>query len=184
MALTYSKQVVLGSACPEFSLEGVDGKYYALADFATAKVLVVMFLCNHCPYVQAVEDRLLKLVREFEKQGVQFVGICANDPTDYPQDSFANLKKRWKDKSYGFPYLVDEEQNVARAFQAVCTPDIFVYGADRKLVYRGRIDDNWQEPKKVARQELREAIQALLAGKKPSNDQNPSMGCSIKWRKG
>lgn len=184
MALTYSKQVALGSKVPDFTLTSVDGKFYSLVDFAAAKVLVVMFLCNHCPYVQAVEDRILKLVREYERKGVQFVGICANDPTDYPEDSFANLKKRWKEKNYGFPYLVDEEQDVARAFQAVCTPDIFVYGEDRRLAYRGRIDDNWQEPRKVTRQELREAIEALLIGKKPSEKQNPSMGCSIKWRKG
>ena len=184
MALTYSKQVALGTEAPDFALEGVDGKFYSLEEFVEAKALVVMFICNHCPYVKAVEGRIVALAREFEKQGVQFVGICANDPTDYPEDSFMNLKKSWKDKNYGFPYLVDETQEAAKAYQAVCTPDIFVYDADRKLAYRGRIDDNWQNQALVKRQELREALQAVVAGKKPSEMQNPSMGCSIKWRKG
>ncbi len=183
MALTESKQVALGTAAADFLLPAVDGKRYALADFADAKVLVVLFICNHCPYVQAVEERILSLAREFGPKGVQFVGICANDPTDYPDDSFANLKKRWREKKYGFPYLVDESQTTARAFQAVCTPDIFVYNAQRKLAYRGRIDDNWQNPNKVTRHELKEALQALLAGKAPSADQKPSIGCSIKWKR-
>lgn len=183
MALTESKQVALGTGALDFKLPAVDGKIYSLVDFSQAEVLVVLFICNHCPYVQAVEDRILLLSREFGPKGVQFVGICANDPTDYPDDSVANLKKRWEKKQYGFPYLVDEPQAVARAFQAVCTPDIFVYNAQRKLAYRGRIDDNWQEPKKVTRHELKEALQALLAGKVPSADQKPSMGCSIKWKR-
>ena len=183
MALTESKQVALGTGAPEFKLPAVDGKTYALADFADAKVLVVLFICNHCPYVQAVEERILSLAREFAPKGVQLVAICANDPTDYPDDSFANLKKRWREKKYGFPYLVDESQETARAYQAVCTPDIFVYNAQRKLAYRGRIDDNWQDAKKITRHELKEALQTLLAGKAPSADQKPSMGCSIKWKK-
>ncbi|MEW6733856.1 MAG: thioredoxin family protein [Acidobacteriota bacterium] len=182
MALTYSKQIDLGTTAEDFSLPAVDGRVYSLKDFASAKALVVMFICNHCPYVQAVEERILQLVHEYSGRGVQFIGICANDPTDYPDDSFDNLRKRWTEKQYGFPYLVDESQEVARNFGAVCTPDIFVYDNERKLAYRGRIDDNWQRPEAVTRRELAAALDALLSGKRPSEEQHPSMGCSIKWR--
>lgn len=183
MALMESKQVALGADCPDFNLPGVDGKDYSLNDFQGAKALVVLFICNHCPYVQAVEDRIIALAHELSPQGVQFVGICANDAIDYPDDSFENLKKRWEEKNYGFPYLVDEPQETAKAFQAVCTPDIFVYNQEKKLAYRGRIDDNWKEPEKVEHEDLKAALQALVAGEQPSAEQKPSMGCSIKWKK-
>lgn len=183
MALTESKQIALGTPAPDFTLPGVDGKNYSLAGFKGARALAVLFICNHCPYVQAVEERILRLARDFKDKGVQFVGICANDPTDYPEDSFENLKKRWEEKNYGFPYLVDEPQETAKAFQAVCTPDIFVFDSDFKLAYRGRIDDNWKEPEKVTKEDLREALEALVKGELPSGDQKPSMGCSIKWKK-
>lgn len=182
MALTESKMVQLGSPCPNFSLKAVDGKRYALRDFADKKVLVVIFMCNHCPYVQAVESRILQLHRDYENKGVQVVGICSNDPITYPDDNFENLARRWHEKDYGFPYLWDEKQDVARAFSAMCTPDIFVYDSARKLQYRGRIDDNWKEPGKVTQRDLRDAIDAILAGQKPPQEQFPSMGCSIKWR--
>jgi hypothetical protein len=142
-----------------------------------------MFICNHCPYVQAVEDRILQLHRDYQPQGVQLVGICSNDPTDYPDDSPANLLKRWREKEYGFPYLIDETQEVAKAYGAVCTPDIYVFDRERKLAYHGRIDDNWQEPAKVRRRELAEALDALVAGGRPATVQNHSIGCSIKWKK-
>ncbi|MGH7829375.1 MAG: thioredoxin family protein [Candidatus Binatia bacterium] len=183
MALLKSTDIPLGGPAPDFKLPSVDGKVYALKDFSAAKALVVMFICNHCPYVQAVEDRILKLHRDYKDKGVQVVGICSNDPTDYPDDSPANLLKRWKQKEYGFPYLIDESQAVAKAFGAVCTPDIYVYDAARRLAYHGRIDDNWQHPDQVAKQELRAALDALLAGKPPAGEQWPSMGCSIKWKK-
>jgi hypothetical protein len=114
---------------------------------------------------------------------VQWVGICANDPTDYPDDSKENLLKRWKAKVYGFPYLMDETQAVARAYGAVCTPEFYVYDQSRSLRYHGQLDNNWKEPSQVTRQDLREALDQLLAGKLPSKEQTPSMGCSIKWRK-
>jgi hypothetical protein len=113
-----------------------------------------MFICNHCPYVQAVEDRYVALARAYGPKGVQFVGICSNDPTGYPEDAPAELLARWRKKGYGFPYLVDASQDVARTFDAVCTPDIYVYDRDRRLAYHGRIDDNWKEPSKVTRREL------------------------------
>ena len=172
----------LGADCPGFSLLAVDGKTYAREDFAASPVLCVMFICNHCPYVKAVEDRLIRLARELGPRGVQFVGICANDAESYPDDAFDKLRDRWRDKAYGFPYLYDEAQDVARAFGAVCTPDIFVYGRDRKLAYRGRIDDSWKDENKVTRRELAEALEAVLAGQPVPAPQRPSMGCSIKWR--
>jgi len=172
----------LGAACPDFRLPAVDGKTYARDDFRDKPVLVVMFICNHCPYVKAVEDRIIGLARELEARGVQFVGVCANDAAHYPDDAFDKLAERWRDRGYGFPYLHDEAQDVARAFGAVCTPDIFVYDRDRRLAYRGRIDDSWKDEGRVTRRELAAAIEALVAGKRPSPEQRPSMGCSIKWR--
>ena len=184
MALTESRDLPLGTPCPDFRLPSVDGKTVARDDFRDASVLVVMFICNHCPYVQAVEDRIVALNREYGPRGVQLVGICSNDPTDYPDDRPAKLLQRWREKGYGFPYLVDETQAVARAFAAVCTPDIYVFDRDRKLAYHGRIDDNWKEPTRAKRHELREALDALLAGRTPAREQLGSIGCSIKWKKG
>jgi peroxiredoxin len=171
-----------GSQCPDFRLPAVDGKTYGRDDFAGAPVLVVMFICNHCPYVKAVEDRLIELGRSYGGRGVQLVGICANDASNYPEDAFDQLAARWRTKNYGFPYLHDESQEVARRFGAVCTPDIFVFDRDRRLAYRGRIDDSWKDPTRVTRPELAAALDALLAGQQPARDQKPSIGCSIKWR--
>ena len=172
----------LGAPCPDFRLPAVDGKTYARDDFKAKPVLVVMFICNHCPYVMAVEDRLIHLAREFESRGVQLVGVCANDADSYPDDAFDKLAARWRERGYGFPYLHDEAQDVARAFGAVCTPDIFVFDRERRLAYRGRIDDSWKDADRVTRRELAEAIEALVAGRQPPREQRPSMGCSIKWR--
>jgi hypothetical protein len=144
-----------------------------------------MFICNHCPYVQAVEDRLIRLQREYGPRGVQLVGVCSNDAQSYPDDAFDKLAARWRERGYGFPYLHDASQAVARAFGAVCTPDIFVYGSvsggARRLAYRGRIDDAWKDESKVTKRELAAALDAILAGQKPATPQRPSMGCSIKW---
>jgi peroxiredoxin len=177
-----SKAATAGTRCPDFRLPAVDGRSYARDDFARAPVLVVMFICNHCPYVKAVEDRLIELNRQYAPRGVQVVGVCSNDAVNYPDDAFDRLAERWRQKGYGFPYLHDESQEVARAFGAVCTPDIFVYDRDRQLVYRGRIDDSWKDPSRVIRRELADALDALLAGGRPSAEQKPSLGCSIKWR--
>lgn len=175
----------LGSPCPDFNLPGVDGKTYKRTDFSGARAFLVMFICNHCPYVQAVEDRLIALGRHYQgNPDVKFVAICSNDAATYPDDSFPKMKERAEAKNYPFPYLHDDSQDVARAFGAVCTPDFFLYDADMKLAYRGRLDDSWKDPSAVRSEELKEAIEALLKGEKPSKDQKPSMGCSIKWRQG
>ena len=182
MALLDSTNIPLGTACQKFDLPAVDGKKYKLEDFGDKKILIVVFICNHCPYAQAVEDRIIQLHREYKEQSVQVVGICSNDPDFVPEDSLENLKKRWELKGYGFPYLHDLEQTVGKAFGAVCTPEYFVYGPDRKLAYHGRLDDNWKEPHKVTKRELKEAVDLILEGKQPDAQQIPSMGCSIKWR--
>jgi len=182
MALLNSEPIPMGTPCPDFNLPAVDGRHYALADFADAEVLVVMFLCNHCPYVQAIEDRYVTLANDYPGQSVQFVGICPNDPEHYPDDSLENLHQRWADKGYGFPYLQDISQDVARAFGAVCTPDLYVYDQQRKLAYHGQLDDNWGDAYGVTREDMREAIDALLAGNRPAAQQRPAKGCSIKWR--
>jgi hypothetical protein len=184
MALTYTPAGQIGDACPEFVLSSVDGKTYTRQDFAAAKALVVMFICNHCPYVKAIEDRLIHLAHEMIPKGVAFVGICANDPADHPEDRPEALLQRWRDKSYGFPYLLDLEQGVARNFGAVCTPDIYVYDSSHKLRYRGRLDDSWRDPSLVQRQELKAALERIVQNLPITLNQNPSMGCSIKWKKG
>jgi peroxiredoxin len=182
MALTYTPSAEIGSFCPPFHLRGVDNKTYDFEDFQDSNALVVMFICNHCPYVQAVEDRLLSLARQTIPLGAEFVAICSNDAEKYPDDSFENLKKRWLDKRYPFPYLFDEDQQVAKAFGAVCTPDFFVYNEKLKLAYRGRLDDSWKDPAAVKSEDLKDAILSCLEKRKVPGEQKPSMGCSIKWK--
>jgi thiol-disulfide isomerase/thioredoxin len=154
------------------------------ASALAGQVAVVMFICNHCPYVKAIEDRMIGLAREFEGRGVRFVGICANDAASYPDDAPAALAARARQKGYGFPYLHDATQTVARAFGAVCTPEFFVYDRAGRLAYRGRLDDSWKEPAKVTRRELAAAIEAALAGSVVEGPQRPALGCGIKWRAG
>ncbi|HJU84786.1 MAG TPA: thioredoxin family protein [Holophagaceae bacterium] len=180
MALLESTMVPLGSPCPAFRLPGVDGRDWGLEDFRTPLLLVVV-MCNHCPYVQAVDDRINALAKAFEGR-CAVVGINPNDAVAYPDDSFDAMRERAAAKGFVFPYLRDEAQAVARRFGAVCTPDFFLYDADRRLRYRGRLDDHWKDPAAVKHQELKAAIEALLAGSEPDPVQRPSMGCSIKWR--
>lgn len=182
MALLSTPAGDLGSLCPDFTLLGVDGREHARQDFENSKALVVMFICNHCPYVQAVEDRIVKLAGEMMRKQIAFVGISANDATKYPEDSFAKMRERAAEKKYPFAYLYDESQEVARRFGAVCTPDFFVYDQAQRIFYRGRLDDSWKDPAGVTRQDLREALNLLLEGQKPPDAQMPSMGCSIKWK--
>lgn len=182
MALTYTPDPDIGKPCPDFSLPAVDGKTYSLKDFKNGHPLAVMFICNHCPYVKAIEDRLIALGHTLKEKNINLVAICANDAENYPDDSFENLKKRAEEKKYPFVYLHDETQQIAKTFGAVCTPDYFVYDKNLKLAYRGRLDDSWKEPEKVTRQELLEAILKLEKNQPLTEKQTPSMGCNIKWK--
>jgi peroxiredoxin len=172
----------VGTPAPPFALPATDGKTYSLASFADAKVLVVVFTCNHCPYAKAVEDRLIALQREYAPRSVRLVAINPNDDVAYPDDSFPAMVERAKQKGFNFPYLRDASQDVARAYDAACTPDIFVFDAARKLVYNGRLDDNWKEPASVQRQDLRRVLDSELGGRAVDFEAVPSMGCSIKWK--
>lgn len=172
--------VKLGSVAPYFNLPDTLGKDVSIEDF-DSELLIIVFTCNHCPYAKAVEDRLIKLGKEY-KNDVDFVLISSNDSENYPEDSPKKMAERHTEKGYPFPYLFDETQEVAKAYSAVCTPDIFLYNDDRKLEYRGRIDDNWQNPEQVEREELKMAIEAVLNGKTIDFEQKPSMGCNIKWK--
>lgn len=172
-----------GQKAPDFkNLPGTDGRSYALSDFASSKVLVVIFSCNHCPYVQAYEDRIIVLQNEFKSQGVQFLAINANDATGYPDDSFDNMVKRAQEKKFNFPYLRDESQAVAKAYAASHTPHLYVFDQQRQLIYTGRIDDNWQNPGEVKKQYLREALSAAVKGQKPAEPETFAIGCTIKWK--
>jgi len=183
MELTNYQGLPLGSAAPDFSLPAVDGKTYSLASFKDKPILVVAFWCNHCPYVQAWEDRTISVQRDYAGEGVQFVAINANDEASYPEDDFANMVERSKRKGYNFPYLRDESQKVAESYGAVCTPDFFVFDAARKLRYRGKLDDS-KDPKSVHKHVMREVLDALASRKEPPTTFVPPMGCSIKWKAG
>lgn len=178
----YTPPGELGSKCPGFSLPGTDGKTYSLDSFTGTKALVVMFICNHCPYVQAVEDRLIYTAQELLALTARVVAISSNDAVQYPADSFERMKFKSDEKKYPFPYLYDESQEVAKKFGAVCTPDFFVYDSELTLRYRGRLDDSWKDPAQVTKLELRQAAIDLLHGRTPALSQYPSMGCSIKWK--
>lgn len=173
----------IGSKAPDFDLPGVDGRNYTLGSFEGKAVVVVMFTCNHCPYVQAYEDRLVALQRDYASKGVNLVAINSNETVNYPEDSFEKMVARAEEKNFNFPYLRDESQSVAAAYGAQCTPEMFLLDASRILRYRGRVDDNWQQPAKVKRGYLREAIDAVLGGRKIKEPFIPAIGCSIKWTK-
>lgn len=184
MALIHTpEKIELGVSVPAFELKGIDGKIYRQSDFLNSKPLVFMFICNHCPYVKAIEDRLITLGQDLKRHGINVVGICSNDEVNYPDDSFENLKKRATEKNYPFTYLHDATQSTARAFGAVCTPDFFIYDGNGKLAWRGRLDDSWKEPLSVTQRELYTAALDLLNQRPLSGIQTPSMGCSIKWLK-
>jgi len=177
-----TKTLSIGSKAPDFNLKGVDEKYYSLDSFADKEVLIIVFSCNHCPYVQAYEGRIIKIQEDYASEGVAVVAINPNDDKGYPEDSFENMKKRADEKKFNFPYLRDEDQGVAKAFDATHTPEIFVFDKERKLVFHGKIDDNWQEPDKVVNNYLRNALDELLSGKEISVPETFTIGCTIKWR--
>lgn len=182
MALTTTPEAELGKAMPSFSLSAVDGKNFRSSEIPKNTPVAIMFICNHCPYVKAIEDRLIQLGTDLRERKIPLIAICSNDSENYPEDSLENLRKRAQEKHYPFVYLHDESQEIAKTFGAVCTPDFFVYDKEQKLAYRGRLDDNWKEPAKVTRRELFDAVVKLSQGQKLTGPQPPSMGCSIKWK--
>ncbi len=173
----------LGTPAPDFSLPSADGRPVKRDDFKDAHALVVMFVCNHCPFVVHVKDELRKIYENYKDQNVAIVAINSNDTDEYPEDSPENMRQRAEEWGWKFPYLYDETQEVAKAYHAACTPDIFVFDADRKLAYRGQLDSsrpNNGQP--VTGADLRRALEAVLAGEMPTSEQIPSIGCNIKWK--
>ncbi|MGH6800055.1 MAG: thioredoxin family protein [Methylocella sp.] len=176
-------RIILDTPAPDFSLPATDGRNYTLKDVAGEKGTVIVFICNHCPYVKAVIDRLVADARLLLAEGIGFAAICSNDAKDYPEDSYANMKRFAQAHKIPFPYLHDESQTVARAYGAVCTPDYFGYDKDLKLKYRGRLDEGRTAPPPAgARRELVEAMRAIAATGVAPENQTPSVGCSIKWK--
>ena len=183
MVLLHSISLPIGKyEAPDFNLPGVDGKNYSLKDFKGKKGLVIVFTCNHCPYAQASWPLLMELALEYSEKDIAFVAINPNDEKMYPDDSFEKMKEKAVEWRLNFPYLQDKNQQAAKNYQAQCTPDIYVFDKDNKLYYHGRINDNWQNPDEVTNEDLREALDSLLAGNPPPENQFPSMGCSIKWK--
>jgi peroxiredoxin len=176
----------LGTEAPDFNLiDAVGGDKFSLADFADKRAVLVMFLSNHCPYVQHVRGELARLGSDYHDSDLGIVAICSNDPDAYPDDSPAAMKVEAETHGYPFPYLIDDAQTVAAAYRAMCTPDFFLFDADRRLVYRGRLDESRPgSGTPVTGRDLRAAVEAVLGGDKVTGDQSPSMGCSIKWKPG
>lgn len=182
MSLKHTPVCDFGQPAIDFTLPGTDGREWSLEECRGEAGTLVMFICNHCPYVKAVRERIVRDAGELRSHGIQSVAIMANDPTDYPEDSFDNMIAVAREYDFPFPYLLDESQQVAQAYGAVCTPDFFGYNADLKLQYRGRLDESGMHSVPDARRDLFEAmVQVAKAGEGPS-EQVPSMGCSIKWR--
>ncbi len=183
MALLHTPLCNFGTPAPDFKLPGVDGRVWTLEDCKGPNGLLVMFICNHCPYVKAIQDRMVRDTAELQQFGIGSVAIMSNDPLDYPEDSFESMKRVAEQYSYPFPYLLDESQDVAKSFGAVCTPDFFGYDRDGGLQYRGRIDESGRQPASPdVRRDLFEAMRQVAETGHGPREQNASMGCSIKWR--
>ena len=171
----------IGDKAIGFSLVGVDDKVHSLNDYA-GKHVAVIFSCNHCPYVRAWEDRMVKVQADYEKKGVQLLAINANDEVKYPDDSFPNMKQRAREKKFNFPYLRDEDQKVAKSYGAQRTPEVFLFDANRVLRYHGTVDDNYDDPTAVRIHYLRDALNALLQGREVATSETAPVGCTIKWK--
>jgi peroxiredoxin len=185
MVATHSKMLALGARAPQFRLPDTEGKLVSLSDFQDAPALLVVFMCNHCPYVKHIRGALSQLARDYLPRGVGVVGINANDVENYPSDSPAMMVVEAKSAGYLFPYLYDESQAVAKAFHAACTPDLFLFDAEKRLVYRGQMDDSRPgNSVPVTGKDIRAALEAVLAGKPVGGTQKPSIGCNIKWKPG
>ncbi len=185
MARTASTMLNLGTEAPDFSLVNVDGKTVSLSDFDGSSALLVVFMCNHCPFVKHLADPLAQFANEYMPKGLAVVGISSNDVANHPADSPEQMVREAEERGYQFPYLYDETQEVAKAYRAACTPDFFLFDADRRLVYRGQFDDSRPDSgKPITGKDLRDAVDAVLAGKELSHEQRPSIGCNIKWKPG
>ncbi|HMO41183.1 MAG TPA: thioredoxin family protein [Saprospiraceae bacterium] len=186
MAFTESTMLPLGTVAPDFTLpDTVSGKIFTLKELASDRATVIMFLCNHCPYVIHVNPEIIRIAKEYSAKGVHFIGISSNDVENYPQDGPDEMKKHAAAVGYTFPYLYDETQDVARTYDAACTPDFYVFDAEMRLAYRGRLDG--ARPKNdlpLTGSDLRAALDAVLAGEPVSERQYPSGGCNIKWKPG
>jgi len=172
----------IGQSAPDFKLPGVDGKQYSLANFKDAKLLVIVFSCNHCPYVVGSEQRMIKFANDYAGRGVKMAAINSNETEHHPNDSFDHMVTRAKEKNFPFAYLRDESQDIARAYGALRTPHFYVFDAQRKLRYTGRMDDNPKLESAAKTHELRDAVDAILAGKKPPIEQTNPLGCNVKWK--
>ena len=185
MAETPSTMVPLGMKAPGFALPDTSGNTVSLDDFEDAPALLVAFICNHCPFVKHIRSMLANIAREYQERRVAVVGICSNDANAYPDDSPDNMAKEVREAGYTFPYLHDESQEVAKAYKAACTPDFYLFDRDRKLVYRGQLDDSRPgNGRPVTGKDLRAALDAVLAGRPVPKEQKPSIGCNIKWKAG
>ena len=189
MSVTYSDMIELGTEAPGFDLPAANpevdemgGARRSLSDFAGATALVVVFTCNHCPYARHVEPAMIAMAGAYAPRGVRFVAVSSNDPAQYPEDSFESMAARAREKGYPFPYLFDETQEVARAYGAVCTPDVFVFDGDRRLRYRGRFDETRPGQGEATGRELAAALDQLLETGRVQGEQFPAMGCNIKWK--
>lgn len=185
MAQTLSTMLELGTTAPDFRLPDINGKLVSRDDFKSASALLVMFVCNHCPYVKHIQAGLVQLAKDYQPKGVAIVAISSNDAEKYPDDSPAKMQDEARTAGYTFPYLYDATQTVAKAYRAACTPDFFLFDKNFKLAYRGQFDA--ARPKNaepVTGKDMRAALDALLAGRTPSVDQVPSVGCNIKWKPG
>jgi peroxiredoxin len=185
MAMTPSTMLPLGTRAPDFTLpDSVSGRSLSLAALKSDRATVVMFICNHCPFVKHVQHELVQVAQDYQPRGIAFVAISSNDAQAYPEDGPEAMQREAQRLGYPFPYLYDESQDVARAYQAACTPDLYVFDRELKLVYRGQLDDSRpSNGKPVTGRDLRAALDALLAAQSPSPAQQPSVGCNIKWRK-
>lgn len=184
MVRTPSTMLPLGTLAPNFELPNVDGQVVCLKDFSDQQPLLVMFMCNHCPYVVHLADALADFAKEYQAKGLSIVGISSNDATAHPDDSPELMVKEAAERGYVFPYLYDESQEVAKAYQAACTPDFFLFDRQKQLVYRGQFDSSRPGSGDPTGEDMRTACDAVLAGNAPAADQTASLGCNIKWKPG
>jgi peroxiredoxin len=174
--------LTIGGSLPGFRLPATDGREYSADELCGECATVILFWCNHCPYVVACQDRVIVMQNEYAGRGVRFAAICCNSTLSHPSDGFEAMQVRAVEKGYNFPYLRDESQEVARAFGATRTPEAFLFDARRRLAYHGRIDDNWEDLSQVRRHDLRLALETVLAGRQPDPPETGAVGCSIKWK--